>query len=372
MTFLEIASISKSFGPVNVLKDVNLSIKEGEFVVFVGPSGCGKSTLLRMITGLETPTSGEIKIDGEVMNEVEPADRGTAMVFQSYALYPHMSVFGNISFGLRMAHRAKAFIRQRVESAASILRLESLMERKPGQLSGGQKQRVAIGRAIVREPKVFLFDEPLSNLDAELRVQMRTELIDLHKRLKTTMIYVTHDQVEAMTLADKMVVMNGGHIQQAGHPLTLYDDPDNRFVAGFVGSPRINFLPVSVKAVGGDTIGLSLEGSDRLTKLAFDGLDTDSDEMELGLRPQHLRILKDDEQALEQELLLEGDVVFVEQLGDVTYVHVDVSETSRIIVRADRKTYSGQSRIRAAADLSYAMLFGPDGARLRSRSLPTQ
>src|SRR4051794_33098201 len=246
MAFLEISSVSKAFGNVSVLDNVNLTIEHGEFVVFVGPSGCGKSTLLRIISGLEAVSSGTVSIDEQVVNEVEPAQRGTAMVFQSYALYPHMTTLENVSFGLRMARRPRDFIAKKVQEAANILRLEKLLDRKPGQLSGGQKQRVAIGRAIVREPRVFLFDEPLSNLDAELRVQMRAELMDLHSRLGTTMIYVTHDQVEAMTLADKMVVMNAGRVQQVGRPLDLYDDPDNRFVPGFVGSPKMNFLPARV------------------------------------------------------------------------------------------------------------------------------
>ena len=257
MAFLEISSATKTFGSVSVLQDVNLDIEHGEFVVFVGPSGCGKSTLLRMISGLENITEGTISIEGEVMNQVEPAERGTAMVFQSYALYPHMTVHDNVSFGLRMAHKAKSFIDERVQQSAGILQLSSLLDRKPAQLSGGQKQRVAIGRAIVREPRVFLFDEPLSNLDAELRVQMRAELMQLHRRLGTTMIYVTHDQVEAMTLADKMVVMNGGRIQQAGQPLTLYDDPDNRFVAGFVGSPKMNFMKAVVTGSEGKKLHLA-------------------------------------------------------------------------------------------------------------------
>ena len=261
MAFLDISRVSKSFGTLSILENVDLTIERGEFVVFVGPSGCGKSTLLRMISGLEDVTSGTISIEGEVVNDMEPARRGTAMVFQSYALYPHMTTFQNMSFGLRMAHRPRDFIAAQVQKAARILQLDKLLDRRPGQLSGGQKQRVAIGRAIVREPRVFLFDEPLSNLDAELRVQMRAELMDLHRRLGTTMIYVTHDQVEAMTLADKMVVMQGGRVQQAGRPLDLYDDPDNRFVAGFVGSPRMNFLPARVTGAEAGGLRLALPGN---------------------------------------------------------------------------------------------------------------
>lgn len=368
MAFLEISSVSKAFGRVDVLENVNLQIDRGDFVVFVGPSGCGKSTLLRMISGLETISSGKIAIEGEVVNDVEPAQRGTAMVFQSYALYPHMSVFGNVSFGLRMARKAREFISEQVHTAASILQLEKLLERKPGQLSGGQKQRVAIGRAIVREPRVFLFDEPLSNLDAELRVQMRTELMDLHSRLGTTMIYVTHDQVEAMTLADKMVVMNGGHVQQAGRPLELYDDPDNRFVAGFVGSPRINLLPAEVAGTDAVTVRLKAIGGSTEAVLPFEGFDNTIRTAEIGLRPHHLGILADGTPKPDGTLLLEGSVAFVEELGDVTYVHLDLADGNRVILRADRNSYTGQSRLRSVAEIGNVLLFGPDGKRLRSQA----
>ncbi|MCK5748666.1 MAG: ATP-binding cassette domain-containing protein, partial [Oricola sp.] len=236
MANVELKKLKKSFGNVNVIHGVDLSIKSGEFAVFVGPSGCGKSTLLRLVAGLESATSGQITIGDADVTRVDPADRGVAMVFQSYALYPHMSVEENMGFGLRMTGTDRAVIQQRVSKAAQILHLEQLLARKPKQLSGGQRQRVAIGRAIVREPSVFLFDEPLSNLDAELRVQMRLEIAKLHNDLGATMIYVTHDQVEAMTLADKIVVLNAGRIEQVGAPLDLYRDPDNIFVAGFIGS----------------------------------------------------------------------------------------------------------------------------------------
>jgi ABC-type sugar transport system ATPase subunit len=243
---LELQNIKKSFEQTTVIHGVNLSIENGEFVVFVGPSGCGKSTLLRMIAGLDFPTSGSILIDSEPVNHIGAADRGCAMVFQSYALYPHMTVYDNMAFGLENAHVPKAEIVKKVGEAAALLRLDTLLKRRPTQLSGGQRQRVAIGRAIVRNPKLFLFDEPLSNLDAELRVSMRTELRELHQRLKSTMIYVTHDQVEAMTMADKIVVLRDGRIEQVGTPEALYDTPDNLFVAGFIGSPRMNFIPVDV------------------------------------------------------------------------------------------------------------------------------
>ena len=242
MARVELQQVNKSFGATEVIRDVSLVIEEGEFCVFVGPSGCGKSTLLRMIAGLEETSSGQIIIGERNVTDDEPADRGVAMVFQSYALYPHMTVADNMSFGLRMTHRPKAEIAEKVARAASILRLEEYLQRKPAQLSGGQRQRVAIGRAIVRNPKVFLFDEPLSNLDAELRVQMRVEIAKLHKMLGNTTIYVTHDQTEALTMADRIVVLRAGRVEQIGPPVSLYEDPDNEFVAGFIGSPRMNFL----------------------------------------------------------------------------------------------------------------------------------
>jgi multiple sugar transport system ATP-binding protein len=273
---LELRSIDKSFGATQVLKSINLSARHGEFVVFVGPSGCGKSTLLRTIAGLETATAGEIRIDGELVNQVSAADRGCAMVFQSYALYPHMTVYQNMAFGLENAKVPAATIREQVGKAAAMLRLEGLLERKPTQLSGGQRQRVAIGRAIVREPKLFLFDEPLSNLDAELRVAMRAELRELHGRLGATMVYVTHDQVEAMTLADRIVVMRAGVIEQAGPPRELYERPANQFVAGFIGSPRMNFIPVT---------GLGT------ARPLFEGLPGAASTV--GVRPEHLELVAD-------------------------------------------------------------------------------
>jgi multiple sugar transport system ATP-binding protein len=243
MATVELINGLQAFGSVEVLRDIDLALDQGEFVVFVGPSGCGKSTLLRLIAGLEDITSGELRIDGQPMNDVLPAKRGIAMVFQSYALYPHMTVFENMSFGLEQAKLSKAEIDRRVRAAATMLQIEELLDRKPKQLSGGQRQRVAIGRAITRDPRVFLFDEPLSNLDAALRVDTRLEIAALSKRLPdTTMIYVTHDQVEAMTLADRIVVLNAGHVEQVGTPMELYERPASLFVAGFIGSPRMNFL----------------------------------------------------------------------------------------------------------------------------------
>src|SRR5215467_1323705 len=246
MTTVVLRDVHKSFDAVEVIRGVDLTVADGEFVVFVGPSGCGKSTLLRLIAGLETITSGDLLIGGRRCNDLPPSERGIAMVFQSYALYPHMSVYDNMAFSLKLAHMAKSEIRGRVERAADILQIGALLERKPKALSGGQRQRVAIGRAIVREPQVFLFDEPLSNLDAALRVQMRIEIARLHRALQTTIIYVTHDQVEAMTMASRIVVLNLGQVEQIGAPLDLYDDPANQFVAGFVGSPKMNFLRAEI------------------------------------------------------------------------------------------------------------------------------
>ncbi len=274
MSTLQLQSLTKSFGDASVIKGVDLDVAHGQFVVFVGPSGCGKSTLLRMIAGLETASTGRILIDNAVVNDVSAAQRGCAMVFQSYALYPHMSVYDNMAFGLENAGMAKAAVREKVTGAATLLRLTELLDRKPTQLSGGQRQRVAIGRAIVREPKLFLFDEPLSNLDAELRVSMRAELRDLHARLGSTMIYVTHDQVEAMTLADKIVVLRAGKIEQIGTPKELYERPVNTFVAGFIGSPRMNFIPRSaLQAMPALASQLSVATS------------------QVGIRPEHLHVL---------------------------------------------------------------------------------
>src|SRR5690242_19030682 len=257
---IHLKSVRKAFGEVVIIPSIDLDVANGEFVVFVGPSGCGKSTLLRLIAGLEDVTAGRIDIDGVDMTNVPPAKRGLSMVFQSYALYPHMSVRNNIAFGLKMAGESPEIIRQKVEKAAAILNLTSYLDRKPRQLSGGQRQRVAIGRAIVREPKAFLFDEPLSNLDAALRVQMRLEIAQLHESLTTTMIYVTHDQVEAMTLADKIVVLNSGSIEQVGSPLELYHHPVNLFVAGFIGSPKMNFFATEVRATGPEGVAVALPG----------------------------------------------------------------------------------------------------------------
>ncbi len=284
MATVEIRDVRKAFGPVEILHGVSVDIADGEFVVLVGPSGCGKSTLLRMLAGLENITSGEIAIGGRVVNAVPPKDRDIAMVFQNYALYPHMTVYDNMAFSLTLAKAPKAVMDQEVGRAARILGLEQLLQRFPRQLSGGQRQRVAMGRAIVRNPQVFLFDEPLSNLDAKLRVQMRSEIKELHQRLKVTTVYVTHDQIEAMTMADKIVVMNNGNIEQAGPPLELYDRPANMFVAGFIGSPAMNLLK-------GTVTGGALRTEDgTMWPLPTNGARPKEGPAVYGVRPEHLRL----------------------------------------------------------------------------------
>ncbi len=296
MSFLRLEKIEKRFGAVSVINGVDIEASEGEFVVFVGPSGCGKSTLLRMVAGLEDVTSGDVFIDGVKVTDVEPAKRKVSMVFQSYALFPHMSVRDNIAFGLKMSKVPKAEIDKQVAEAARILQMEPLLDRKPRQLSGGQRQRVAIGRAIVRHPKLFLFDEPLSNLDAELRSQMRVEIARLHRDLGVTMIYVTHDQVEAMTLADRIVVLRAGRVEQIGSPTELYETPTNTFVAGFIGSPKMNFVTAKVLARDGAAIEVShpsLANPLRVDARRPVGGQTGpkvGDEVTLGLRPEHLAL----------------------------------------------------------------------------------
>ena len=288
MSQLVLTNLRKSFGEMEIIKGVNLDVMEGEFVVFVGPSGCGKSTLLRMIAGLEEVTSGEIVISGQKVKDLPPVKRGIAMVFQSYALYPHMSVFENIAFPLRVEGLPEDQIKARVGGAARVLQLEQRLEQRPGTLSGGQRQRVAIGRAIVRQPKIFLFDEPLSNLDAALRSEMRIELMRLHKSLGSTMIYVTHDQVEAMTMADKIVVLNAGVIEQVGSPLVLYNHPHNRFVAGFIGSPKMNFIDGTCLKSGGSGIEVELNGFGRISLPHAGTAALAGQKVTLGIRPEHL------------------------------------------------------------------------------------
>ena len=290
MAHIELKNIRKAFGAVEVIKGVDLEVRSGEFMVFVGPSGCGKSTLLRLMAGLEDITSGEMIFDGQLVNALTPSKRGIAMVFQSYALYPHMTVYENMAFGMQLAKAGKDAIRERVERAAEMLQLTPYLARLPRQLSGGQRQRVAIGRAIVREPKIFLFDEPLSNLDAALRSEMRIELMELHKRLGSTMIYVTHDQIEAMTMADKIVVLNAGEISQVGTPLELYHKPDNMFVAGFIGSPKMNFINGRVRTADGSRVVVDLGGGLGSLSLPRTSTDIAGKEVTIGIRPEHLEL----------------------------------------------------------------------------------
>ena len=329
MAYVEMNSVVKSFGETEVIHGVDLEIEKQEFTVFVGPSGCGKSTLLRLIAGLEELNAGAIHIGGERIDDLPPSRRGIAMVFQNYALYPHMSCYENMSFGLRLARAKKEFIRERVEEAADILQISELLDRKPHALSGGQRQRVAIGRAIVREPKVFLFDEPLSNLDAKLRVKMRVELTRLHRKLKATMIYVTHDQVEAMTMANKIVVLDNGNVEQVGRPLDLYHSPKNRFVAGFIGSPAMNFLDGRIIGLNDHSIDVELEGGYKATvrcKLGANSLE--GAPVTLGVRPEALN----PEGAGDSSI--RGKVYAVERLGGETYVYLHTPEGQEMTVHA--------------------------------------
>ncbi|MGE6742650.1 ABC transporter ATP-binding protein [Allorhizobium pseudoryzae] len=327
MADVSLRQVRKQFGALEVIKSVDLDVRDGEFCVFVGPSGCGKSTLLRMIAGLEEITSGALSIGGREMTKVGPSERGVAMVFQSYALYPHMTVAENIGFGLKMTGHPKELIAERTARAAKMLQLDALLKRKPGQLSGGQRQRVAIGRAIVRNPEVFLFDEPLSNLDAALRVQMRTELSTLHQDLKATMIYVTHDQVEAMTMADKIVVLSAGRIEQVGTPLELYHRPNNLFVAGFIGSPKMNVLKVAVAAGEGGSVTIALPGAD--LHLPTHGASVSGGEMSFGLRPEHI------DATGKGDVVIEATVKLAEYLGSETLFFVTLSDGSELAVKAD-------------------------------------
>ncbi|NBB63681.1 sn-glycerol-3-phosphate ABC transporter ATP-binding protein UgpC [Pseudomonas sp. ODNR1LW] len=356
MADVRLVDVKKAFGAVEVLKGVDLEIADGEFVVFVGPSGCGKSTLLRTIAGLEETTTGQVSIGGRVVNDLSPSDRGIAMVFQSYALYPHMTAYENMAFGLKLAKTDKGEIDRRVRSAAEALSITDYLDRKPKAMSGGQRQRVAIGRAIVREPEVFLFDEPLSNLDAALRVRMRYEFARLHAELKTTMIYVTHDQVEAMTLADRIVVLNGGRIEQVGAPMDLYQRPANLFVAGFIGSPRMNMLEAelleasakgaTVRTQAGEVLHVAVDASGGKTGEA----------VTLGVRPEHLSSVGTGDR-------LQAEVLFVETLGATSMVHLKhpASEESLTVQLAGEVN----ARPGAAIDLylqpDQTHLFDPNG-----------
>ena len=360
MGSIRLEKVEKWFGTLQVIKGVDLEIQDGELVIFVGPSGCGKSTLLRLISGLEETSRGRILIDGEDVTAKLPSERGLSMVFQSYALYPHMTVGENMGFGLKTAGESKLSISTKVAEAARILKLENFLERKPKALSGGQRQRVAIGRAITREPRGFLFDEPLSNLDAALRVEMRFEIAKLHETLGTTMVYVTHDQVEAMTLADKIVVLNAGRIEQVGAPLDLYRDPDNIFVAGFIGSPKMNFLSATVRSIADGTATVELEdrGTAPFSVPGSEGL-SEGSAVTVGIRPEHFNA--------RGTAHIEAKIDVIEHLGGVSYGYSGAGEDNPLTIALGEEDAAvpGQP-YKAGFDPSQAFLFDPkSGLRIR-------
>ncbi|MEA3013256.1 MAG: multiple sugar transport system ATP-binding protein [Sphingomonadales bacterium] len=354
MASIELQRVGKSFGQTAVLTDVDLRIEEGEFLVLVGPSGCGKSTLLRLLAGLEEVDSGDILIGGTRVNDLPPAKRGIAMVFQSYALYPHMTVRENMAFGLRLAGESKAAVAAAVDKAAALLEIEPLLDRRPKMLSGGQRQRVAIGRAIVREPTVFLFDEPLSNLDAELRVRMRYEFARLHQRLKTTTVYVTHDQVEAMTLADRIAILDRGRVVQFGTAAALYEHPATLFVAGFIGSPRMNFLDGVVVGAGDDGVRVRLQGDAELRAAVAAGSAKPGDAVTLGIRPEDLRPGAGG---------LAASVTLIESLGNIRFAYLDSAATRDplIVQLAPGERLAEQDKVTLAARPEACHLFDAEG-----------
>jgi multiple sugar transport system ATP-binding protein len=352
MAKVEVRGVRKSFGELEVVHGIDVSIGDGEFVVLVGPSGCGKSTLLRMIAGLESISGGDISIGGRVVNNVPPRDRDIAMVFQNYALYPHMTVLDNMAFSLKLRRADKAVIEQRVKQAADILGLNDYLQRYPRQLSGGQRQRVAMGRAIVRDPQVFLFDEPLSNLDAKLRVQMRTEIKALHQRLKTTSIYVTHDQVEAMTMADRIVVMRDGIVEQVGSPLDLYDAPANLFVAGFIGSPAMNFIPGRLRRSGAASAVETADGT--RIELGNGVAAQDGDEIVFGIRPEHF---------VRAAGGLNGRIDVIEPTGADTILYATVAGTQICAVFDERVGFRPGDAITLAPRQGAVHVFDPANGR---------
>jgi multiple sugar transport system ATP-binding protein len=362
MASVTLRNVRKQYETTEVLRDINLDIADGEFVVFVGPSGCGKTTLMRMIAGLEDITAGDLSIDGNRVNEVAPAKRGIAMVFQSYALYPHMTLYDNMAFGLKLAGASKGEIETAVKHAAKILHIDHLLDRKPKQLSGGQRQRVAIGRAITRKPKVFLFDEPLSNLDAALRVKMRLEFARLHDELKTTMIYVTHDQVEAMTLADKIVVLSAGNIEQVGAPGTLYHAPANRFVAGFIGSPKMNFLDGVVQQIGSDGVLVRYASGETQQVAVVGDRARVGDAVTVGIRPEHLRVSSGADGVAAR-------ATTVESLGDVAYLYAEsaVAPDGLIASVPPLERYTRGASLKLGATPEHCHLFDADGQAFERR-----
>ena len=363
MATVDLQQLRKSYNSTEIIKGIDLTIRDQELTVFVGPSGCGKSTLLRMIAGLEEITSGELQIDGQRVNEVPPAKRGLALVFQSYALYPHMTVAENMSFSLKLAGVPKAERETKVLEAARILHLEPLLDRKPKDLSGGQRQRVAIGRAIVRHPRVFLFDEPLSNLDAALRVRMRQELTKLHRELKATMIYVTHDQVEAMTMADRIVVLQAGIVEQVGTPMQLYRHPRNLFVAGFIGSPRMNFFTATVKSVSDAGVALALTDGTTIHAPLPASAPHVGDAITLGVRPEHISISAGGS--------IGAQVQSVEHLGSESYVYLQANSGELLTVRASSETIvTPEEKVRLAPDPHSFHLFDAAGQRISPVEFP--
>jgi multiple sugar transport system ATP-binding protein/alpha-glucoside transport system ATP-binding protein len=367
MADLTLRQVKKAYGSLNILHGIDLDIASGEFIVFVGPSGCGKSTLLRTIAGLEEITSGELKIAGELVNDVPPSKRGIAMVFQSYALYPHMTVYDNMAFGMKIARENKAEIDRRVKQAAEILQLTKYLDRLPKAMSGGQRQRVAIGRAIVRNPKVFLFDEPLSNLDAALRVATRIEIAKLKESMpETTMIYVTHDQVEAMTLADRIVVLKDGRVEQVGTPMELYHHPGNLFVAQFIGSPAMNIVPASVEKAGATTT-IAIDGR-RIEVPVATPADANGTGISFGVRPEDLRIAASD------HVLFEGKVDYVEQLGEVQLVYLDIGRPDApLVVKLPGNTPVKRGEtLKIDADPDTLHIFNADGRSFARAQAPAK
>jgi sn-glycerol 3-phosphate transport system ATP-binding protein len=356
MAELKFKDVVKKYGKTEVIHGVNLDIKDKEFLVLVGPSGCGKSTLLRMVAGLEEISDGTISINGKVVNDIAPKDRGLAMVFQNYALYPHMNVFNNMSFGLKLSKTPKTEIKERVEEVANILGLEDLLLRKPHELSGGQRQRVAMGRAMVRKPSIFLFDEPLSNLDAKLRIQMRAEIKMLHQRVDSTIIYVTHDQVEAMTLADRIVVLKDGYIEQTGTPLELFSTPANTFVAGFIGTPPMNLAECTINKQNNNTsvhfeTGLEIPVPDK------DGTElTDGQKVIFGLRAEEITPI-DTNTSLPKDWIFEGDIVVVEPLGNETHLHMNIMGVKIMSRSEGRKLFTPNKKIKLGMNLKEMHLF---------------
>ena len=367
MADLKLTNVKKIYdNNVEVMRDINLDIKQGEFIVFVGPSGCGKSTLLRMISGLESISGGTLEIDGDVVNDIPPALRGIAMVFQSYALYPHMTVYDNMAFSLQIAKVNKEDIDKQVRKAADMLQLTNYLDRLPKALSGGQRQRVAIGRAIVRQPKVFLFDEPLSNLDAELRVDMRIQIAKLHQQLSATMVYVTHDQVEAMTLADKIVVLKDGNVEQVGSPMALYHNPVNEFVAGFIGSPKMNFLEAKVSSVNAQDLTVSI-GDQNITLPAIANTCRVGDNVKVGVRPEHL--IAHDESAC---FKIQVSVDVAEHLGGVSFLYASYQGKSLTLEVSGNNLSRHGDLIDVGAQLSQCYLFNEKGQSILDRPVPSR